>query len=276
MVSTRKVRSERGVSLRRRSLLRRTLLGAAISWFMMSSSVGGQERPRQLLAIGMSSDWQHESTSDALATIYQLGRESGSWETTIRTDVQLITRRELERNGKNLDHFDAVFFMTSGELPLDEEQRSALLSFVGEAGKGFLGAHSATATLHEWPEYGELIGGTFDGHPWDQVEATLEVEDREFVAMRHFPRSLRLVDEIYQIEGFSRDTSHVLMSLDTASVDMTIEGVRHRDIPIAWTRRYGRGRVFYSSLGHPPEMWARQEIRTMWLEAVRWALGLVE
>jgi hypothetical protein len=232
--------------------------------------------PRQLLAVGMSSDWQHESVSDALATLYQLGRESGLWETTIRTDVQLITRKQLERNGKNLEHFHAVFFVTSGELPLDEEQKAALISFVHDDGKAFLGAHSATATLYEWPEYGEMIGGYFDGHPWDQTRGRLDVEDRTFVATRHLPPSFELFDEFYQIRGFDRKTAHVLMRLDTSSVDMDKEGVKHSDIPVAWTREHGRGRVFYTSLGHPAAVWARDDVRKMWLEAVKWGLRIDE
>jgi type 1 glutamine amidotransferase/sugar lactone lactonase YvrE len=231
-------------------------------------------RARRLLAVGASADWQHESVSDALVALYALGRESGLWQTTIRTDVDFVTKRAPARNAKNLDDFDAIFFMTGGELPMDEEQKRALLSFVRDDGKGFLGAHSATATFAGWPAYADLIGGAFDGHPWDQVEAVVRVEDPEFPAMRHFPERVRLFDEFYQISGFSRASSRVLMSLDLASVDRAREGVRHEDVPIAWTRRYGRGRVFYSSLGHPPALWAREDVRRMWLEAVTWALGL--
>jgi len=64
------------------------------------------------------------------------------------------------------------------------------------------------------------------------------------------------------------------MSLDTSSVDMTRPDVRQQAIPLAWTRSYGKGRVFYSSLGHPPAAWGHAELRLMWLEAVKWALGL--
>jgi len=245
----------------------------ALAWPAIAAA---QPPPKRLLAVGMSTDWQHESASDALVALYELGRDSGLWETTIRTDVDYVTKRELERNGKNLDHFDAVFFVTGGELPLDEEQKAALLSFVAEDGKGFIAAHGAAACLYEWPGYGELLGGYFDGHPWDQIEATLVVEDREFPAMRHFPARFRFFDEIYQIKQFSRDDAHVLMSLDPASVDLTHEGVHQTDFPVAWTRRHGKGRVFYSSLGHLPQLWARPDAREMWLEAVKWAMGLSE
>jgi type 1 glutamine amidotransferase/sugar lactone lactonase YvrE len=229
-------------------------------------------RTRRVLAIGATSGWQHESVSDALVALHALGRDSGLWETTVRTDVQLVTKRKLPDNGKNLDHFDALFFVTCGELPLNDEQKQALLSFVRDDGKGFVGAHSATVA--EWPAYVEMIGGSFDGHPWDQLEAVVKVEERDFPAMRHFPEPLRLFDEFYQVRGFSRARSRVLMSLDTSSLDKTRPGVRHEDIPLAWTRSYGKGRVFYSSLGHAPAAWARADLRLMWLEAVKWALGL--
>jgi type 1 glutamine amidotransferase len=229
-------------------------------------------RTRRLLAIGAASGWEHESVSDALVAIDALGRESGLWTTTVRTDAQPITKRPLKENAKNLDYFDAVFFMTCGDLPLDDEQKQALLSFVKDDGKGFVGAHSTTVA--EWPAFVEMIGGRFDGHPWDQLEAALKVEDREFPATRHFPEKLRLFDEFYQIRDFSRARSHVLLGLDTSSVDKTRPGVRHEDVPIAWTHSYGKGRVFYSSLGHPPSAWARPDLRRMWLEAVKWALRL--
>ena len=230
-------------------------------------------RTRRLLAIGAApAGWQHESTSGALVALDALGRESGLWTTTIRTDAQLLTRRPLKENAKNLDHFDALFFFTCGDLPLDEEQKQALVAFVKDDGKGFLAAHSTTVA--EWPAFVELVGGRFDGHPWDQLEAKVKVEDREFPATRHLPERLRLFDEFYQIRDFSRATSHVLMSLDMASVDKARPGVKHEDVPIAWTRSYGKGRVFYSSLGHPPAAWTRPDLRLMWLEAAKWALRL--
>ena len=229
-------------------------------------------RTRRLLAIGATSGWQHESVSDALVALDAIGRESGLWDTTVRTDVQLVTRKALPDNARNLHHFDAVFFVTCGELPLDDEQKQALLSFVRDDGKGFVGAHSATVA--EWPDYVDMIGGRFDGHPWDQVEAVVKVDERGFPAMRHFPERFRLFDEFYQIRDFSSTRSRVLMSLDTSSVDKTRPDVRHQEIPLAWTRSYGKGRVFYSSLGHPPAVWAREDVRLMWLEAVKWALGL--
>jgi type 1 glutamine amidotransferase/DNA-binding beta-propeller fold protein YncE len=229
-------------------------------------------RPRRLLAVGAAPGYQHDSTSDALAAIRELGRESGLWETFVRTDVELVTRRKLEGNRRNLDYFDGLFLVTCGDVPLDDEQRQALLSFVRDQGKGLVAAHGASVA--EWPPWVELLGGSFDLHPWNQLEGELKVEDPEFPAVRHFPERFRLFDEFYQIKGFSRERSRVLLSLDTSQLDKTLPGVRGGFVPLAWTHSYGKGRVFYSSLGHPRGSWSRPDLRRMWLEAVKWALGL--
>ena len=231
-------------------------------------------RKKRLLAVGMSAGWEHESVSDALATLYQLGHESGLWDTWIRTDTRSITKKDLPMNAKNLKYFDAVFFMTTGELPLDDSQKADLLSFVKEDGKGFLGAHNATDTFYKWPEYGQLIGGYFDGHPWNQFLATLIVEDPNFPAMRFFPATFQVYDEIYQARDFSRERSRVLMRLDMTKVDLKAKGVKHDEVPLAWVHNYGKGRVFYCGLGHPPEVWQRADVRNMWIEAVKWATGM--
>ena len=234
------------------------------------------KRPRRVLAIGASPGWEHESVPDALVAIYEVGRDSGLWETTVRTDLAYVTKKKPERNARNLDDYDAVFFMTCGDIPLDEEQMQALLAFVRDDGKGFLGAHSATATLMQSPRYIELLGGTFDSHPWNKVDGVVRVEDREFQATRHFPERLPLFEEYYQIKELNRARSHVLMSLDPATVDLETKGVHGRDFPLAWTHSYGRGRVFYSALGHPQDQWARPDMRQMWLEAAKWAMRIGE
>ncbi len=250
----------------------RKLLPAVLGAAALLALIPAQPRPARVQAVGASAGYQHETVTEALVAIHELGRESGLWETVIRTDTQLVTFRALPDNARNLEDFDAVFFYTSGELPMDPEQKSSLLQFVRE-GRGFLGAHSASDTFYEWPEFGELIGGYFDGHPWNQFEATLLVRDREFPATAHLPARFRLLDEIYQIRGFSPERSRLLLELDTSGVDMQAPGVRRKTIPVAWSHSFGQGRVFYCSLGHRAEVWRRPEVRSMWLEAFRWAMA---
>jgi uncharacterized protein len=232
------------------------------------------QAPKKLLAVGMSSGFQHDSVSDALSTLYQLGRETKLWDTWIRTDVELITKKPLKNNAKNLSFFDAVFFMTTGELPLDDSQKADLISYIKDDGKGFLGAHNATDTFYKWPEFGEMIGGYFDGHPWNQFLATITVTDRSTPITSHFPPSIQLTDEIYQIRDFPKDKVKLLMTLDMSKVDKNAKGVKHDSVPITWTKEYGKGRVFYCGLGHRTEVWERKDVRQMWVEAVKWTMGI--
>ncbi len=122
-----------------------------------------------------------------------------------------------------------------------------------------------------------MLGGRFDEHPWGIANATILVDDPAFPAMQGFPaRSIRL-DEHYQLTDFSRDKVRVLAHLDPATLDLTKPLVHRRDgdFPVAWAHSYGRGRVFYSTLGHVVESWDDPPLQQMYFNAIRWALGLV-
>ena len=126
---------------------------------------------KKLLVIGEEKGYRHEAVSHAMATIERLGKETGLWDTVIRTDTEALTKKKLEYNAKNLNDFDAVLFYTGGTLEMDDQQKADFLSFIHDDGKGFIGIHSATITFTKWPEYGEMIGGYFDEHPWSTFEA---------------------------------------------------------------------------------------------------------
>ena len=230
---------------------------------------------KHLLAIGEEKGYRHESVSHALATIERLGRESGLFDTTIRTDTEALTKKKLEYNAKTLNDFDAVLFYTGGTLEMDDQKKADFLSFIHDDGKGFIGIHSATITFTDWPEYGEMIGGYFDEHPWGTFDAPILVEDPAFPGMSQWPRAFTLRDEIYQIRNFSREKLRVLMRLDPSKLEMNPRVHRKdKDFAVAWAKMYGKGRVFYSTLGHPVENWDKPEMQTMYLEAIKWAMGL--
>ena len=236
-----------------------------------------QAKKKQLLVIGEEKGYRHESISHAMATIERLGEETGLWDTTIRTDTEALTKKKLEFNAKNLNDFDAVLFFTGGELEMDAQQKADFLSFVHDDGKGFIGVHSATITFTDWPEYGEMIGGYFDEHPWGTFDAPIVVEDPTFPGMEQWPRSFVLRDEIYQVRNYSRDKVRVLMRLDSSKLDLSTSKVHRgdRDFAVTWAKMYGRGRVYYSTLGHPKENWDNPRLQEMYTEAIKWAMGLV-
>lgn len=232
---------------------------------------------RNLLFIGQAKGYQHESISTAMATLYNLGHSSGLWNTYLRTDCTAITKKPLKWEAKNLQAFDAVVFFTDGELDMDASQKEDLLSFVRDDGKGFIGIHSAAITFTGWPEYGQMLGGYFDGHPWGIFQAPLVVEDPAFPGMTHFPRALEFQDEIYQIKDFSRKDVRVLMTLDAGKLDLTRKGVKRtdKDFAVVWARNFGKGRVLYNGLGHVQAVWERPDFQKMWIEMIQWSMGLI-
>jgi type 1 glutamine amidotransferase len=235
---------------------------------------------KHVLVIGQTKGFEHDSVSPAMAAIFNLGKESGLWDTMMRTDTELLTKKDFERNAKNLNYFDAVIFAsTTGELDMDDSQKHDLLSFIKEDGKGFVGIHAALDTNYKWPEYGEMIGGWFDQHPWMTFNAPIINEDPDFPAVRHFPKAFVKYDEIYQPKDWSRSQVNVLLSLDSNKLNYENNPRIHRadhDFPVAWSKMYGKGRVFYSTLGHTEESWEDPDIRKMYFEAIKWSLGMTE
>jgi type 1 glutamine amidotransferase len=233
-------------------------------------------RKRQVLFVAQSKGYQHEAASAAMSTLYRLGQESGRWDTALRTDCAAITRKPLPWEARNLGAYDALVFFTDGDLDLDDTQKADLLAFVRDEGKGFLGIHSAAITFTSWPEYGRMLGGVFDGHPWGVFRAPLVVESPDFPGLGHLPLRFGLPDEIYQIKGFLREEVRVLLRLEADKLDMNRDGVRRTDslFPVAWARNYGKGRVLYNGLGHTREVWERAEYQRMWQGMLLWTLGL--
>jgi type 1 glutamine amidotransferase len=235
---------------------------------------------KTILILGATKGWQHDSITDAMVTIRNMGKESGLWDSYIRTDYVWLTKGPTGANGKNLTKFDAIAFVsTTGEMDLTEAQKKDLLSYVHDDGKGFVGVHAALDANYNWPEYGEMIGGWFDEHPWNTFDAPIVREDATFPAVRHFPASFVKNDEIYQAKAWSRDKVNVLLRLDETK--LKIDGNKRvkredRDFAVAWAKMYGKGRVFYSTLGHTNESWSDPAVKTMYFEAIKWALGMTE
>jgi uncharacterized protein len=251
------------------------VLTVALCNLCLAQSSAGPAK-KHLLVIGEEKGYRHEAVSHAMATIERLGTECGLWETTLRTDTEVLTKKKLEYNAKNLNDFDAVLFYTGGDLEMDGQQKADFISFIRDDGKGFIGVHSAAITFVDWPEYGDMIGGYYDEHPWLTFDAPIIVEDPGFPGMQQWPRSFVLRDEIYQMRNYSRSKVRVLMRLDASKLDMKNKNV-HRtdgDFAVTWAKMYGKGRVYYTTLGHVEENWDKPEFQQMITEAIAWAMGL--
>jgi uncharacterized protein len=219
----------------------------------------------RILYFTHSAGYRHDVLPLSASILHDLGENSGGFQITATEDISVLTAESLRR-------FAAIMFYTTGELPVNDGQKTALLDFV-RSGGGFLGIHSATDTFYSWPDYLKLIGGYFNGHPWHQA-VRIAVVDSSDPLVGFLGSSLQITDEIYQISDFDYEGSHVLLRLDDTSVDLSQSGVRRRFYgwPLAWTRAYGQGRVFYIALGHDEAVWRDPRYQRILLNAILWSI----
>lgn len=186
----------------------------------------------------------------------------------------------------NLQQYDAVLFAsTTGDLPLPDKQ--GFLDWIGR-GKAFIGVHAATDTFHHFEPFIKMLGGEFKTHG-PQVTVECLNQDPAHAACRHLPARWTVFDEIYQLKSFERSKVHGLLSLDKLALTGDMANQTPGDYPVAWSKMFGQGRVFYTSLGHREDMWdpaytekgKRQnppenakQFQQHLLGGILWALGL--
>ena len=220
---------------------------------------GGATSAVRVLMLTATAGFRHESIATARQVMTSLASSSGEFTVTIVDDVSGVTAGSLANT-------DVLFFaLTSGELPFTADQKSAILAFVSRGG-GVLGAHSATDTLYEWPEYGAMMGAYFKEHPWTRPGAVI-VEDGSHPATTGLGDRFSIEEEFYTFRDNPRARVHVLLRLDAASVGAA------GDYPLAWTLSQGGGRIYYNALGHFPATWNDRRFQQQWVGAIRWAAG---
>jgi type 1 glutamine amidotransferase len=255
------------VRIRRRTALLALAVGALAG---AAGSPAAAAAKKRILMVTHTAGFRHDSIPLAEETVKELGDRSGLYEVDYaRTadDVRTMITPE------NLRRYDLVLFgSTTGELPITDEGKMVFMQWL-RSGKGFVGVHSATDTFYQWPEYQRMVGGTFNSHPWHQ-KVTVRVEDRGHPATRHLGSSFEIRDEIYQFKNWSRADKRVLLSIDPSSVDLSRGARADHDYAVAWVRREGKGRVFYTSLGHEQAVWRDSRFQEHLLGGIRWALGL--
>jgi type 1 glutamine amidotransferase len=232
--------------------------------------------------------WQGSSFAAIPAQNYafeQLGKKTGAYEIVFSNDVGMF-------RPENLQRFDAVCFLNSnGVLFEDAELRRSLMNFV-ESGKGVIGIHDAIATFvqypvyDQWPEFGRMLGGTENGgHPWNTGETmTMKLDDPDSPLTAAFGgKSFQIADQAFQLQEPSfRDRLHVFYSVDAVNTPPSARGrilpQRREDLdfPMAWIRRQGEGRVFYTGLGHTADVFWNPLFLEHVLAGVQYALGDLE
>ncbi|MBI4570009.1 MAG: ThuA domain-containing protein [Planctomycetes bacterium] len=178
-------------------------------------------------------------------------------------DVALLTPEHLADTS-------LVIFYTTGNLPFTDDGLKTFVDWVSNGG-AFLGIHCATDTLRQNPLYRSLVGAAFMSHPWTENHTvTLKVQDPSHPAMKGFPQGHTIKEEIYQFRDFDPWTVRVLLSLDMQKTTLK----RGAHVPVAWCKKVGKGKVFYTSLGHREDVWTSPVYRAHLLGAIRWLLGV--
>jgi type 1 glutamine amidotransferase len=254
--------------------LLRLAVGAAVIGLW---ACGGSESPgptpgpspapaARLLVVTHTTGFRHDSIPAAEEALRQMGTQSGLFTTEFCRTAEDV-RLRLTPSG--LTGVDAVFFAnTTGNLGIPDLQ--AFLDWVA-SGKGFLGTHSASDTYHDAPSYLAMLGGEFVTHG-AIVEAEVRVSEPANPTVAHLAPSVRLADEWYRFQLMGPDRT-VLLKFDRNPADGLGTAGEAVDLPLAWQKAHGSGRVFYTALGHRQEIWEDARFRKHLLEAVRWALG---
>jgi hypothetical protein len=258
-----------GAIMLKRQMFISFLLAFALGVSFPQAGYSRAAKKGKLLYMTLSMGYHHSSVDLSKQIVKEIGEKSGAFETTVTEDVSAFTK-------DNLKNYDAVMFYTTGELPMTDEEKSAFAGFI-RSGHGFIGVHSAIDTFYTWSTYGDIIGGWFNLHPWHQL-VTIDVVDPNSKLVASLGQNFQIKDEIYQVSDFKVDTSHVLLRLDPKSVSLQKENVRTRYYgwPVAWTRKFGKGRIYYNSLGHEEAVWQDPRYQEMLLNGIRWAMKQID
>jgi uncharacterized protein len=220
----------------------------------------------RLLVVTHTEGFRHDSIPAAEDALRTIGTESGLFQTEFaRTGEEVRARLAPSA----LAGVDAVFFAnTTGNIGIPD--MAAFLDWI-RGGRAFLGAHSATDTYHDAPAFIEMIGGEFETHG-RIVEAEVRVNEPAHPAVAHLAPRFTMTDEWYRFTNLGPGRV-VLLSFDRVPPDGVGPAGQPADLPLAWHRSYGAGRVFYTAIGHRQEVWADARFRRHLLEGIRWALA---
>ena len=286
--------------MNRRDLLTRAGLataGLGLSQFPLGWAAVAGAPKRRILFFTKSSGYEHAAIKRgpggelgfAEKHLTSLGEKHG-FEVTCTKDGSVFT-------AENLAKYDAFFFYTTGDLttagtdknpPMSPDGKAAFLEAIRN-GKGFLGTHSATDTFHTQPDppdrsnrflnhgdrvdpYVAMIGGEFIRHG-PQQKAKMTVADPAFPGMKAAGPGYEMHEEWYSIKDFRKDL-HVLLIQETAGMNGT--DYQRPPFPATWARRHGRGRVFYTSMGHREDVWTNPIFESILLGGISWAVGKVK
>ncbi len=231
---------------------------------------GASRAKKRLLVVSHTAGFRHEEAIRAFEkVIAELAEQSGQF-----TVEHCRTAEDVKNmmSPEALQRYDGVVFSnTTGNIGIPD--LPAFLEWV-KSGKAVIGIHAAADTYHDEPAFIEMLGGQFLTHG-AQCEVEVIVEDAKHPAMAHLAPRFRVFDEIYEFKNNDRAKLHVLGSMDRHPNDGHPQAGQPGDYLLIWCKPYGKGRVFYTGLGHRGDVIESQWYKQHILGGIRWALGII-
>ncbi len=285
--------------MNRRDILKAGAAGLALGFanFPLGWTAAADDKKKNLLMFTRSQGYEHgcikRGKENALSLgeriVTDLAKKHGFEVTCTKDGRQFLS--------ENIAKYDAFLFETTGDLtkdggdgnpPMPEEGKKAFLQAIAD-GKGFVGCHCASDTFHtsgkrdetqpldKRDPYTAMIGGEFIVHG-SQQKSRIDVVDESFPGAKPFGRSFEILDEWYALKNF-QDDLHVIFVQNTEKMEKTQGANKSYDrpnFPETWARMHGKGRVFFTSMGHREDVWENPMYLTLLLGALGWTTGRLD
>ena len=258
--------------------------------------VEGDDEKKRILVFSKTNGYRHRSIGIGKKTLQLMAETTGAFDVVISDDLENFDK-------DNIENFDAICFLNTtmnvfspkkGELQkmspeekktaseLEKARKANLMSFI-EGGNGFIGIHAASDTFYEWAEYGEMLGGYFDGHPWNaNMEVSIKADEKNKThallngVIPEGANELRFKEEIYQLKDpYNSKKLTMLLRLDSDASHKPKGGIKRKDkdFGVSWVKTHKKGRVFYCSLGHNEHIYWNKNVLRHYYAGIMYALG---
>ena len=256
----------------RRLVLSGLLLLTVFATFGDMNYATAKDGPVRVLFVTQSAGFRHGSVTRKegnLSVSERVMTELGISSNEFRVDCTQDVAKDFTK--ERLEHYDIVMFYTTGKLPITQENLDYFFNdWLKQKGHGFIGTHSAADTFKDYEPYWDMIGGSFNGHPWGSGSTvTITNHEPDHPIVKAWGKEVTLKDEIYQFKNWQPEKVRVLMSLNMEKTSLK----KPYHIPICWCKSYGEGKVFHMSLGHREDIWTNETYQQSILGGIRWIVG---
>lgn len=193
------------------------------------------------------------------AAIYRRWLHEDGFSVRVETDPEVFLEPEIK---------DLSLIIPCTTMSKISREAANNLAAAIESGVGMGGHHGTMGdAFHDSPLYQFVTGGQWVAHPGNIIDYTVEVTKPDDPIMQGLPASFPYRSEQYYMHV---DPANEVLATTTFSGEHAswIAGVV---MPVAWKKMFGKGRVFYSSLGHQAAEFENPNMATMLRRGINWA-----